>query len=152
MIGLGKPNSQAPAATIDAEPEIDDRHDRDIGGEIVLDVVGDADEAQLGVAAGEERDHVAAKIHLRRRERRSACTKNSASCATAGVTNAITGVTMLDLRRLDRDGGPRRRHQYLLQLAQRRQRAVEHIELLLDAGADLGRAADPFGDGRGEQA
>ena len=29
-----------------------------------LDVVGNADEAKLGVAGGEERHHVSAKIHL----------------------------------------------------------------------------------------
>ena len=148
--GFGKPNSQAAGRDHDAETDIDHRHGGDVGREIVLDVVGDADETQLGIAAGDERRHVSAKFHLAGQENNSV-TRNRSTWATAGVTKATTGVTMLM-----RDGStatvlPADGSSMLLQLAQRRQRAVEHVELLLDAGADFRRAADPLGERRGDQ-
>src|SRR5215468_7355286 len=48
-----------------AQAKIDDRHGRNVRREMILDIVGDADEAELGVAAAEERYHVPAKIYLR---------------------------------------------------------------------------------------
>ena len=55
------------------------------------------------------------------------------------------------LRRLHRDGVAGRRQQCLLQLAQRGQRLRQHVELLLDARADLRSARDPLRDRSGQQ-
>ena len=75
--------------------------------------------------------------------------KNKTLSATAGVTAAATGVTMLMFEGSTATvgaAGP----QGGFELVERRQRAVEHIEPLLDAGADLRRPAHPFGDRRGQ--
>ena len=48
-----------------AQAKVDDRHGGDVSRKMLLDVIGDADEAELALAGGEERRHIPAEIDLR---------------------------------------------------------------------------------------
>ncbi len=75
--------------------------------------------------------------------------KNSINSPTAGVTNATTGRTTLGPPAAGAETPAA--EQGRLQFAQGRQRRFEDAQLLLDGGADLRRASDPFADGAGER-
>jgi hypothetical protein len=115
----------------------------------VLDVVGNADEPELAVAAGEERGQIVANLHLARHVEDEGREEQYAFGHRRCYGGSQRG-HHADIRRLHRDGGagrPQRR----LQLVERRQGPVEHVEPLLDAGADLRCPAHPLGDRRGKQ-
>ena len=115
---------------------------------MILDVVADADVAELGVAGGEERHHVSAKIHLRG-EKEDQRHEEQRDLNHRGRDEGNHRGDDAPLRGFDGDGIARRQ-QHLLQLAYRGQRAIEHVELLLDRRADLRRPGDPLGERAGE--
>ena len=80
----------------------------------------------------------------------SSVAKNSSSSPAAGVTKATTGRTTFGAGSLTLQRAAAA-EQRVLQFVQRRERRVEHRELLLDGGADLRRAADPFAHRSGDR-
>ena len=89
--------AEEPRAERDDHPErgIDHRDHGQVAGEILLDVVHDLEEAQLGVAVAEQRDEVPARNSNWPPRKNNSVPKNSRSSPTAGVKNATTGKTTL---------------------------------------------------------
>jgi hypothetical protein len=101
---------EGPERDDDAERGVDGRHDREIAGQISFDVGHDLEEAQLGVAGGEERDELRAQLDLadKKEHQRAEEQQQLAGC----------GRHECDHRQHDARGGWRRR---------RRARAEQHF-------------------------
>ena len=136
-------------ATMTPRAGVDDCHHRQIAGEIALDVAHDLQKAQLGVAIAEHRDHMIAQLDLADEEEQQ---RGEEQQQFAGRRRQKGDHRQDEVRRRLADAERAVvAEQRGLQFAQRRQRLIEHGELLLDGGADLRRAPDPFAHRAGER-